>query len=109
MLQIGCRDEEHKHPDMPIYITKMRDGGKEPFSLTKAFDRMRIYDGAPAGVYDGLDDFEDALTKDSTKPLPDLEILEDDEVTPSNSPVLDFGDSEDADISDDDGDFEADF
>lgn len=61
VLAIGCRDNEEQFPDMPIYITKMRDGRKGPLLFTKALDRMRIYDGVQlaASDVDDLSEFED--------------------------------------------------
>jgi len=45
ILQIGCRgDEEYTRLDMPVYITKMRDGEKGSFTLMKDFARMRVVD-----------------------------------------------------------------
>ncbi|NNK85421.1 MAG: AAA family ATPase [Desulfobacterales bacterium] len=45
ILQIACRgDDEHTRLDMPIYITKMRDGEKGSFTLVKDFARMKVTD-----------------------------------------------------------------
>jgi len=95
VMQIGCRDNEKDYSDMPIYITKMRDGTQANLTWTKGFDRMRIYDGAPDTGSD-LDQFEDAPAP-VRRPAP-LEILEDDEVGPSNSTKLDFGNSDSDDV-----------
>lgn len=61
VLAIGCRDNEEQFPDMPIYITKMRDGRKGPLLFTKALDRMRVYDGVQltSNDKDDLSEFED--------------------------------------------------
>lgn len=47
VMQIACRDDEDGRPDMPIILTKVRDGAKGELIFTKAFDRMRVYDGNP--------------------------------------------------------------
>ena len=60
VMQIGCRDQEENYMDMPMYLTKMRDGNKGLLTFTKGFDRMRVYDGAPSTPAE-LDKFEDAL------------------------------------------------
>jgi len=44
IIQIGCREDEDLRTDMPIYITKMRDGSKEPFTLSKDFGKMKVID-----------------------------------------------------------------
>ncbi|MFA5023373.1 MAG: DnaB-like helicase C-terminal domain-containing protein [Patescibacteria group bacterium] len=45
ILQIGNRgDDEYTRLDMPIYITKMRDGEKGSFTLMKDFAKMRVVD-----------------------------------------------------------------
>lgn len=45
ILQIGCRgDDEYTRMDMPVYITKMRDGEKGSFTLVKDFSKMRVVD-----------------------------------------------------------------
>lgn len=44
ILEIGSRENEDTRIDMPVYITKMRDGGKGSFILTKDFARMRVVD-----------------------------------------------------------------
>jgi len=44
IIQIGCRSDEDLRTDMPIYITKMRDGSKEPFTLSKDFGKMKVMD-----------------------------------------------------------------
>jgi replicative DNA helicase len=44
-LQIACRgDDEHTRLDMPVHITKMRDGEKGSFTLVKDFSRMKVTD-----------------------------------------------------------------
>lgn len=60
IMQIGCRDDEDSRPDMPVILTKVRDGAKGELVFTKAFDRMRVYDGNPLSATDTdlLDDFE---------------------------------------------------
>jgi len=59
VLAIGCRDNEEMYPDMPLYITKMRDGRKGALILSKSFERMKVFDGSPIGPGDEMDDFED--------------------------------------------------
>lgn len=44
IIQIGCREDEDLRTDMPIYITKMRDGEKGMFTLSKDFGRMKVID-----------------------------------------------------------------
>lgn len=44
VLVIEFRDNEHEYPDMPIKITKMRDGAKGDLLLMKDFANMRVYD-----------------------------------------------------------------
>lgn len=45
ILQIANRGEdEHTKIDMPVYITKMRDGEKGSFVLMKDFARMKVVD-----------------------------------------------------------------
>lgn len=56
-LQIACRgDDEHTRLDMPVYITKMRDGEKGSFTLTRDFARMKVVDLTDASFGDGDDD-----------------------------------------------------
>lgn len=95
VMQIGCRDNEKDYSDMPIYITKMRDGTQADLTWTKGFDRMRIYDGAPDTGSD-LNQFEDAPSPPRKPVQP--EILEDDEVGPSTTTKLDFGQNDDDDV-----------
>lgn len=59
VLVIGCRDNEEVFPDMPLYITKMRDGRKGGLVLSKAFSKMKVYDGSPLSTEDDMEDFED--------------------------------------------------
>lgn len=59
VLQIGSRDEEETYTDMPIYITKMRDGTKGKFTLEKAFDRMRVYNATGMTEAANLSVFEE--------------------------------------------------
>lgn len=59
VLVIGCRDNEEVYPDMPLYITKMRDGRKGGLVLSKGFSKMKVYDGSPLSVEDDLDEFAD--------------------------------------------------
>jgi len=57
ILQIACRgDDEHTRLDMPIYITKMRDGEKGSLTLTKDFARMKVIDLVDITFADGDDD-----------------------------------------------------
>jgi len=57
ILQIACRgDDEHTRLDMPIYITKMRDGEKGSITLTKDFARMKVIDLVDITFADGDDD-----------------------------------------------------
>lgn len=45
ILQIGNRgDDEYTRLDMPVYITKMRDGEKGSFTLMKNFAMMKVVD-----------------------------------------------------------------
>lgn len=44
IVQIGCRDDEDTRTDMPMYITKMRDGEKGSFVLSKYFPKMKVVD-----------------------------------------------------------------
>jgi replicative DNA helicase len=95
VMQIGCRDQEEDYPDMPIYITKMRDGNKGTLTWTKGFHCMRVYDGVP--IADDLSQFEDAAGPQvPLVPIP--VIYEDDECTPSTGARLDFGQSDDDDV-----------
>ena len=58
ILQIACRgDDEHTRMDMPVYITKMRDGEKGSFTLTKDFARMKVIDMVDETFGDNDDDF----------------------------------------------------
>jgi replicative DNA helicase len=50
MMMIESRDEDTN--EMKVHITKMRDGRTGEMVLTKAFAKMRIYDGAPYGSTD---------------------------------------------------------
>lgn len=59
VMVIGCRDNEEIYPDMPLYLTKMRDGQKGAITLTKAFDKMKVYDGSPVSLDDDMGEFED--------------------------------------------------
>jgi replicative DNA helicase len=52
IVQIACRENEDTRTDMPIYITKMRDGEKGYFVLSKNFAKMKVVD-----IMD--EDFED--------------------------------------------------
>ena len=38
------RPDEELRTDMPIYITKMRDGEKGQFTLSKDFAKMKVID-----------------------------------------------------------------
>lgn len=44
IIQIGCREDEYLRTDMEIYITKMRDGEKGSFLLSKNFQKMKVID-----------------------------------------------------------------
>jgi replicative DNA helicase len=61
VLAIGCRDNEEAFPDMPIFITKMRDGRKGPLTFSKKLNCMLIEDGFVLNLGDGddLSEFED--------------------------------------------------
>lgn len=58
VLAIGCRDNEESFPDMPVIITKMRDGRKGPLTFTKRLNCMKIEDGSPISDMDDLHEFE---------------------------------------------------
>lgn len=47
ILMIETRDDEHEKTDMIVHITKFRDGEKQTLYLTKAFNKMRVYDTDP--------------------------------------------------------------
>jgi replicative DNA helicase len=44
ILEIDHREDEETYSDMPIYITKMRNGEKGRFNLYKQFSIMRVVD-----------------------------------------------------------------
>ena len=44
IIQIENREDEHTYSDMPIHITKMRNGEKGKFELYKRFSVMRVCD-----------------------------------------------------------------
>jgi len=44
IIQIDCRENEYTRTDMPIFITKMRDGEKGAFTLSKDFKKMKVID-----------------------------------------------------------------
>lgn len=67
VLQIGCRDKEWEYSDMPIYITKMRDGQTGQLIFAKALDKMRIYDAVPDNVEAALVIFEDMVVDPGQK------------------------------------------
>lgn len=56
IIQIGCREDEDLRTDMPIYITKMRDGEKGMFTLSKNFGKMKVIDIVETGFTDEEDD-----------------------------------------------------
>lgn len=59
ILQIACRGEdEYTRLDMPIYITKMRDGEKGSFILTKNFAKMKVLDLVQESFNEELDDID---------------------------------------------------
>lgn len=90
VMQIGCRDQEENYLDMPLYLTKMRDGTKGVITLNKAFDRMRVYDGPPEKSSE-LSQFED-LGAEKTEHEPPVSL---DDLELSTSGRLDFGDGDD--------------
>ena len=50
IVQIGCRgDDEYLRSDMPMFITKMRDGEKGAFTLSKNFAKMKVIDSLSGG------------------------------------------------------------
>jgi len=57
IIQIGCRDDEYTRTDMPIYITKMRDGEKGSFVLSKDFAKMKVIDLVDESFTGDDDDF----------------------------------------------------
>jgi replicative DNA helicase len=58
ILQIGSRGEdEYARIDMPVYITKMREGERGSFTLIKDFARMRVTDMVDE-TFGGHDDDE---------------------------------------------------
>jgi replicative DNA helicase len=60
ILQIANRgDDEHTKIDMPVYITKMRDGEKGSFILMKDFARMKVIDMTEELFADG--DYDDDI------------------------------------------------
>lgn len=62
ILQIGSRgDDEHTRLDMPVYITKMRDGEKGSFTLVKEFSKMRVVDMVDATFTSGTSEDDDEL------------------------------------------------
>lgn len=65
VIAIGARDNEEAFPDMPIFLTKMRDGRKGPLTFTKNFACMRVTDGfdVEQDAIGGLDDFENFETQ----------------------------------------------
>jgi len=57
IIQIGSRgDDEHTRLDMPMYITKNRDGEKTSFTLIKNFACMQVKDMVDESFADGDDD-----------------------------------------------------
>lgn len=56
IIQIGCRADEEMRTDMPIYITKMRDGEKGNFTLSKNFAKMKVVDLIDTSFTDDEDD-----------------------------------------------------
>lgn len=44
IIQIDFRENEYTRTDMPIFITKMRDGEKGAFTLSKDFKKMKVVD-----------------------------------------------------------------
>lgn len=60
IIQIGCREDEYMRTDMPIYITKMRDGEKSSFTLNKDFARMRVFD-ISADSFSSEEEIDDSI------------------------------------------------
>lgn len=56
IIQIGCRPDEYMRTDMPVYITKMRDGERSQFTLSKDFAKMKVVDLVDTSFNDGDDD-----------------------------------------------------
>jgi replicative DNA helicase len=56
VIQIGSREDEYLHTDMPIYVTKMRDGEQGAFTLNKNFAKMKIVDLDETNFADGYSD-----------------------------------------------------
>lgn len=52
VFMIATRDGEETKDDMLFHITKMRDGKKECLVFTKAFNKMKVYDGSPFSAHD---------------------------------------------------------
>jgi replicative DNA helicase len=62
ILQIGSRgDDEYTRLDMPVYITKMRDGEKGSFTLMKDFAKMRVVDMVDSTFSTGAGDDDDFI------------------------------------------------
>lgn len=55
VIQIGKRVDEYIRTDMPIYITKMREGEQDQFTLSKDFARMKVTDILDGGFGDDED------------------------------------------------------
>lgn len=56
VIQIGKREDEYLRTDMPVFITKMRDGEQGSYTLNKNFAKMKITDMMDEGFSDGYDD-----------------------------------------------------
>ena len=56
IMQIACRPDEDLRTDMIIHITKMRDGEKGHFSLSKDFGKMKVIDIVDESFTDEDDD-----------------------------------------------------
>jgi hypothetical protein len=44
VIQIGKREDEYLRTDMPVFITKMRDGEQGSYTLNKNFAKMKVTD-----------------------------------------------------------------
>lgn len=59
IIQIGCREDERTRMDMPVYITKMRDGETGAFVLSKDFKRMKVVDATTETFGEDDDDLDE--------------------------------------------------
>lgn len=65
VIIIEFRDNEHEYDNMPIKITKMRDGPKTDLTLIKDFANMRVYDMLVAEAPAAPTNFVDLGTEDN--------------------------------------------